>query len=164
MKTKPTTTTKNSIEINASPESIYKAFTTAEALTKWMVPGEMTAKIHNFDVRPGGGYEMSLFYPKSEKEMRGKTSATEDRYTAHFTKLIPSKKIVQKINFHSTDAAFAEEMIMEATLKAKGKKTKVTLEFKNIPAGIRPEDNEAGTKSSLEKLARYVMNEVCNEQ
>jgi len=43
-------------------------------------------------------------------------------------------------------------------LKAKGKKTKVTLEFKNIPAGIRPEDNEAGTKSSLEKLARYVMN------
>ena len=34
--------------------------------------------------------------------------------------------------------------------------TKVTILFENIPSGIRPEDNEAGTRSSLEKLARYV--------
>jgi hypothetical protein len=27
---------------------------------------------------------------------------------------------------------------------------------KNIPQGIRPEDNEAGTISTLEKLADYV--------
>jgi hypothetical protein len=27
---------------------------------------------------------------------------------------------------------------------------------KDIPLGIRPEDNEAGTQLSLEKLARYV--------
>jgi hypothetical protein len=34
--------------------------------------------------------------------------------------------------------------------------TKVTIVFRNIPPGIRPEDNEAGTQSTLEKLARYV--------
>jgi hypothetical protein len=27
--------------------------------------------------------------------------------------------------------------------------------FEDIPPGIRPEDNEAGTRASLEKLARY---------
>jgi hypothetical protein len=32
----------------------------------------------------------------------------------------------------------------------------VTIAFANIPPGIRPEDNDAGTRSSLEKLARYV--------
>jgi len=32
----------------------------------------------------------------------------------------------------------------------------VTILFENIPPGIRPEDNEAGSRSSLEKLARYV--------
>jgi hypothetical protein len=32
----------------------------------------------------------------------------------------------------------------------------VTIIFENIPRGIRPEDNEAGTELSLEKLARYV--------
>jgi len=34
--------------------------------------------------------------------------------------------------------------------------TEVTMLFEDIPPGIRPEDNEAGTRSSLEKLARYV--------
>jgi Activator of Hsp90 ATPase homolog 1-like protein len=34
--------------------------------------------------------------------------------------------------------------------------TEVTILFENIPPGIRPEDNEAGAQSSLERLARYV--------
>lgn len=32
----------------------------------------------------------------------------------------------------------------------------VTILFENIPPGIRPEDNDAGARSSLKKLARYV--------
>lgn len=35
----------------------------------------------------------------------------------------------------------------------------VTLLFEHIPPGIQPEDNEAGTRSSLEKLARYIEQE-----
>jgi hypothetical protein len=34
--------------------------------------------------------------------------------------------------------------------------TTVSIFFKDIPSGIRPQDNEAGTRASLEKLARYV--------
>jgi len=45
---------------------------------------------------------------------------------------------------------------MEVTLKSIEARTKVTIIFTNIPPGIRPEDNEAGTELSLEKLARYV--------
>ena len=33
--------------------------------------------------------------------------------------------------------------------------TDVTIVCEHIPAGIRPEDNEAGCRSSLEKLACY---------
>jgi Activator of Hsp90 ATPase homolog 1-like protein len=54
------------------------------------------------------------------------------------------------------DPAFAGEMTMVVTLEEKDGGTEVTLLFENIPPGIRPEDNEAGTRSSLEKLARYV--------
>jgi hypothetical protein len=45
---------------------------------------------------------------------------------------------------------------MEVTFEAKDVGTKVTILFKNIPPGVRPEDNEAGTELSLEKLARMV--------
>jgi hypothetical protein len=47
-------------------------------------------------------------------------------------------------------------MIMEITLEAKDSGTRVTFVFKNIPPGIRAEDNKAGTRSTLEKLAHYV--------
>jgi hypothetical protein len=34
--------------------------------------------------------------------------------------------------------------------------TDVTVRCENIPSGIRPEDNEAGSRSSLAKLAALV--------
>jgi hypothetical protein len=48
------------------------------------------------------------------------------------------------------------EMIMEVVLKPIDNGTNVTFTFKNIPIGIKPVDNEAGTISSLKKLAKYV--------
>lgn len=149
-------TTKNSKVINATAETIYKAFTDPIALEVWQAPGDMTAKVHNFDLRVGGGYEMSLFYPDSEKVMKGKTRGKEDRFTAKFIELIQNKKIVQTVNFESPNPDFSGEMIIEITFEPIEKGTNVTYFFKNIPKGIRPEDNEAGTISTLEKLAHYV--------
>jgi hypothetical protein len=47
-------------------------------------------------------------------------------------------------------------MTMVVTFEDRDDGTEVTIFFENIPPGIRPEDNEAGTRSSLEKLARYI--------
>ncbi len=149
-------TTKNSRVIKASADVIYNALTDPRALETWQAPGEMIGKIHHFDLREGGGYDMSLYYPVSDKEMQGKTSVKEDRFTARFIQLIPSKKIVEAINFNTNDPNFSGEMIIEITLEPTANGTKVSFLFNNIPIGIRPEDNEAGTVSSLEKLALYV--------
>lgn len=148
--------TRNSKFIKASPETVYRAFTDPVALAAWLAPGDMTGEVHRFDGRVGGGYEMSLYYPASEKTARGKSSEREDRYTARFLELTPSKRIVQAITFDSADPAFSGEMLMEVTLEAEVGGTTVTIVFKNIPPGIRPEDNETGTELTLEKLARYV--------
>ena len=149
-------TTENSRDIKAAAEIIYRVLVDPTALEIWQAPGDMTTKIHGFDLRVGGGYQMSLFYPDSEKEMTGKTVGKEDRFTARFLELTPNKRIVQAINFDTSNPDFMGEMIMEVTLKAIDGGTKVTFTFKNIPKGIKPADNEAGTISSLEKLARYV--------
>jgi hypothetical protein len=52
--------------------------------------------------------------------------------------------------------SFSGEMIMVVTFEAVDGGTTVSILFKDIPSGIRPENNEAGTRSTLEKLARYV--------
>lgn len=148
--------TRNSRFIKAPPEAVYRAFTDPAALAAWLAPGDMIGEVHSFDYRVGGGYQMSLYYPSSEQTVRGKTSEREDRYTARFVELTPPGRIVEAITFDSADPAFSGEMIMEVTLEAEGDGTVVSISFRNIPPGIRPEDNEAGTRASLEKLAHYV--------
>jgi uncharacterized protein YndB with AHSA1/START domain len=148
--------TRTSRVIKAPREALYRVFTDPAALAVWLAPEEMRGKVHEFDARVGGGYRMSLFYPPSEQVYRGKTSEREDRFTARFVELTPSTRIVQAITFDSVDPAFSGEMTMVVTLEDRDGGTEVTILFENIPSGINPEDNEAGTRSSLEKLARYV--------
>jgi uncharacterized protein YndB with AHSA1/START domain len=148
--------TRTSRCIKASRAAVYRAFTEPAALAAWLAPDEMTGQIHAFDARVGGGYRMSLFYPASEQANRGKTTEREDRFTARFVELTPPARIVQAVTFDSKDPAFAGEMIMTVTLEECDGGTEVTIAFDRIPPGIRPEDNDAGTRSSLEKLARYV--------
>jgi uncharacterized protein YndB with AHSA1/START domain len=154
--THPTDSTRTSRLIKAPRETIYRAFTDPTALAAWLSPGEMTGQVHEFDGRVGGGYRMSLFYPAFDQDARGKTAEREDRYTARFVDLTPPARIVQAIAFDTTDPAFAGEMTMTVTLDERAGGTEVTIVFEDIPSGIRPEDNDAGTRSSLEKLARYM--------
>src|SRR4030095_1268942 len=99
---------------------------------------------------------MSLFYLSSEPVYRGKTSKREDRFTARFVELTYPTRIVQAITFDSADHALAGEMTRAVTFEERDGGTEVTILFEHIPPGIRPEDNDAGTRSSLEKLACYV--------
>jgi uncharacterized protein YndB with AHSA1/START domain len=148
--------TRSSKFIKATPEVLYHACTDPTALEVWRAPGDMTGHVHRFDYRVGGGYQMSLYYPSSEPTARGKTSGREDRFTARFIELTPARRIVEAITFDSPDPAFAGEMIMEVTLEPVAGGTSVSIAFTNLPSGIRPADNEVGTQSALEKLARYV--------
>lgn len=148
--------TINSKIIKASPETIFNAFANPEALAIWFAPEGMHAKVHTFNFRVGGGYEMSLFYPEADEESKGKTNNKEDRYVSEFIEIVENEKIIQAITFDSPDPDFAGTMIMEVTFHSESMGTKVTFTFKNIPIGIKPEDNEAGTISTLENLAKFV--------
>ena len=128
-----TASTRNSKFIKATPEALYRAFTDPAALAIWFAPGDMTGKVHRFDERVGGGYQMSLYYPSSEHTSRGKTADREDRYTARFVELTPPRRIVEAISFDAVDPAFAGQMIMEVPFEAETDGTAVSIFFKNIP-------------------------------
>lgn len=148
--------TTNTLVIHATAKKIYEALTSAHALETWQAPHKMTGKVHHFDLREGGGYSMSLYYPDDEPRFVGKTAANEDRFTVRFVKLLPNEKIIQTVKFDTTDPDFMGEMTMEIVLREKDDGTAVTFTYTGLPIGIAPEDNEAGTASSLKKLADYV--------
>lgn len=146
--------TRTSRIIRAGREELYAAFLDPAALIDWLPPAEMTGEIHEFDARVGGGYRMSLFYPPDERTFRGKTSDREDMVNVRFVELTPPRRIVEAVSFVTADPAICGEMTMTATFEEVAGGTEVTLVFKNLPPGLRPEDNEAGSRLSLEQLAR----------
>lgn len=148
-------TSNNSILIRATKEKVYRAFLEKNALEYWLAPKNMAGKIHDFDAKRGGGYTMSLFYLDASE--KGKTTANEDRFTVTFVTLEPFERIVQAIVFDSHDKRFQGEMTMEVLFaEVVPGFTEVTIIFGNLPPGISPEDNEAGTAQSLQKLAGYL--------
>lgn len=146
--------TRTSRVIRARPAELYEAFIDPAALVAWLPPGERTGDIHEFDPRVGGGYRMSLFYPPTERIFRGKTSDREDMFNVRFVELAPPRRIVEAVSFVTTDPAFFGEMTLTATFEEVSGGTEVTLECNNLPPGLRAEDNEAGSRLSLEQLAR----------
>jgi uncharacterized protein YndB with AHSA1/START domain len=140
--------------VNAPPQAVYEAFMDPAALVEWLPPAEMSGRIHHFDAAVGGGYDISLFYPPGERVFRGKTAEREDRVRVRFVELTPGRRIVEAVTFASDDAAFAGEMTIEVTFREVPGGTEVAFLCTDLPPGLRPQDNDAGTRLSLDQLAR----------
>ncbi len=97
---------------------------------------------------------MSLFYTPDERAFHGKTSDREDMANVRFVELAPPHRIIEAVSFVTTDPALFGEMILTATFEEVSGGTEVTLVLKNLPPGLRAEDNDAGSRVSLEQLAR----------
>ena len=152
----PSRSTTVSRVIGVPPEAVYRAYLDQNAVAAWLPPGSMKGVVHAFDAREGGAFSMSLVYPEDEASARGKSSERADTFQGRFAKLIPNRQIVWATQFESDDPLFAGEMIVTTTLEPAGRGTKVTFICENIPPGIRPEDNEVGCRSTLEKLAAFL--------
>jgi uncharacterized protein YndB with AHSA1/START domain len=140
--------------VKASPEAVWQAFMDPAALVEWLPPAQMTGVIHAFDGRVGGGYEMSLFYPPDEHVFVGKTADKEDRVTVRFAELEPARRIVQTATFATADPSLMGEMRMVITFEPVPGGTLVAMTHTHLPPGLRPEDDEAGSRLSLQQLAR----------
>ena len=157
MTTEPATThatTRVSRIIKASRDAVYRACLNPDALVSWRVPDNMTGHVHAFDAREGGTYRMSLTYHQDAADRpRGKTSDDTDSFHGRFVELVVNEKIVEIIAFESSDPRFVGEMKITTSFNDCAQGTEITILCQDIPAGIRPEDNAMGCRSSLRKLA-----------
>ena len=124
--------------IRAPRESIYRACSEPVELVRWRFPLDMTACLLGID---GATYRMSLAYPDGRS----------DTFTATFIECVPGEKIVECIRFDAPERA--GDVTMTTTLRPAGDGTEVTVLTENLPATIKLEDNEEGTRQALTRLA-----------
>lgn len=147
----------------ATPPAIYAAFEDSTRLMQWLPPGNMSGRAISYDFQEGGRYEIELTYKGDEEGAPGKTSKHADVSKGRFVELVPGARIVQSVEFESTDPAFGGEMSMTWSFEPKGAGTKVTITAENVPPGISKEDHDAGLRSSLGNLAKFVSSVTLND-
>lgn len=152
--------TRNVTLIEAPPETVYRAFVDPDLVAQWLAPDDMTAHVHEFEAREGGGVRISLHYADGV-DATGKSTDRSDVYNARFAELVPPERVVQVIEFESDDPAFAGEMRMTASIAPTRQGTFLTLDFDNIPPGIDLEANRQGAAQSLEKLSALLDKPYC---
>lgn len=154
----PDRSTRVSWLINAPREVVYRAFLEPDAVASWLPPDGMKGQVHVLEPRVGGKFRVSLTYLNPEESLGGKTSEDTDTTQGRFVELIPNEKIVWMTEFESEQSEFAGEMKIIWSLADADGGTEVTVVCEDIPVGIRLEDNELGSKLSLQKLAAFVEN------
>jgi uncharacterized protein (DUF1810 family)/uncharacterized protein YndB with AHSA1/START domain len=146
--------TRVALRVNALPAAIYRALLDPQAVAQFRVPDGMTCEVHEFDGREGGAFRVSLSYDSPDAV--GKSSAHTDTYHGHFVRLVPDQLVVEVLEFESTNPLLSGEMTITTTLTALDAGTDVVVFHEGIPDVVPSDDNEAGTRMGLEKLARLV--------
>jgi len=119
-----------------------------------MVPTGMTSHVHAFDASEGGSFRISLTY--DQPTGTGKTTAHTDTFHGRFVKLVPNERVVEVVEFETTDPALHGEMTITISLADAEGATDILAVHDRLPPGLSPADNEAGWRESLAKLAALV--------
>ena len=140
--------------INAPRANVYRALLDPNAIANWMVPDGMTSRVHDFNAREGGAFRISLMY--EAPTVTGKTSAHTRTTHGRFVKLVTNKKVVEVVEFETTDPAMRGEMTITFSLAEAGGGSDLLAVHDGLPKGLSPADNEAGWRMLLAKLAALV--------
>lgn len=145
----PTGTVRLHRVLRAKPEKVYRAFTEADALARWLPPNGFTCKIDQLDVRVGGTFRMSF---------RNFTTGNGHSFGGAYLELAPGERLRYTDTFD--DPNLPGEMVTTVTLQAVTCGTELNVVQEGIPEAIPSEFCYLGWQQSLEYLARLVEPEI----
>jgi uncharacterized protein YndB with AHSA1/START domain len=140
--------------LRAPRERVYRALTDARAIGRWRVPPGMRSQVHEFEARVGGAIRVSLTYELPGAV--GKSSAHTDTYHGHFAQLVDNERVVELLEFETTDPALQGPMRITFELSDADGGTELRASHEGVPPGVAQADNEKGWHESLGRLAALV--------
>ena len=138
--------------IKASPEKIYRAFLTPEAMTKWLPPNGFTASFHHLEAKVGGTFKASF---------TNFTTQQSHSFGGEYLELIPNKLIRYTDKFEDTN--LPGTMSVSVTMKDVSCGTDLTIVQAGIPEVIPVEMCYLGWQESLDALRLLVEPEIREE-
>jgi uncharacterized protein YndB with AHSA1/START domain len=135
--------------LRTTPERLFRAFVTPEAIVKWLPPNGFTASVQKMDAWKGGNYKMSF---------TNFTTGNSHSFAATYLEMKPGERLVHTDVFD--DPNLPGEMRVTLTFKAVSVGTELHVEQTGIPALIPVEACYLGWQESLQLLTLLVSAEI----
>lgn len=135
--------------IPAPAERIFRAFTDADAMAKWLPPHGFTGRVHSIDVRVGGTFRMSF---------TNLTTAQSHAFGGEYLEVVSNEKLRYTDRFD--DPNLPGEMITTVTFTPVSVGTEIHVVQEGIPAMIPVEACYLGWQESLQLLTLLVVPEI----
>ena len=149
-----THTDRGSAQVRASGAEVFAALTDAEARAVWLPPDGMSGRFERFDAVPGGGYRVVLTY--DDEQVRGKTEDNRDVVEVRFGVIDPPHRLVELVDFVSSDPTLGGTMTITWSLRPEGEGTRVTITASDVPDSLSSEQHQAAFAMTLANLDRYL--------
>ena len=131
------------------PEKVYRVFTEADAMAKWLPPNGFTCTVHHFEAKVGGTFKMSF---------RNFTTGNSHSFGGQYLELVPGTRVRYTDTFD--DPNLPGEMQVTVELKPVSVGTELNIVQDGIPDAIPAEACYLGWQESLRNLARLVEPEI----
>ena len=131
------------------PEKVYRAFTNADAMARWLPPNGFTCHVDELDARVGGKHRMSF---------TNFSTGTTNGFGGEYLELVPNQKLRYTDRFD--DPNLPGTITVTVTLKAVVVGTEVDIVQEGIPEAIPVEACYLGWQESLEYLKKLVEPEI----
>lgn len=131
--------------IRAQPEKLYRAFTEADALAKWLPPYGFTCVVHQLDAVPGGKFRMSF---------RNFSTGNAHSFGGEYLELVPGRLIRYTDTFDDPNLPGVMQVTVRFEPVSRG--TELSVVQEGIPAVIPLEMCYLGWQESLAQFASLV--------
>jgi uncharacterized protein YndB with AHSA1/START domain len=135
--------------LRSTPERVYRAFTTADAMAKWLPPNGFTCHVEHMDAKVGGTFKMSF---------TNFSSGNSHSFGGKYLELVPSQRVRYTDVFD--DPNLPGEMVTTVTLKKVVVGTEINITQEGVPDAIPAEACYLGWQESLALLAMLVEPEI----
>jgi uncharacterized protein YndB with AHSA1/START domain len=133
----------------AKPEKVYRAFTDADAMARWLPPNGFTCHVDKLEPKVGGKFHMSF---------TNFSTGTTNSFGGEYLEMIPNQKLRYTDKFD--DPNLAGDIVVTVTFKQVSVGTEVHIEQTNIPEVIPLEACYLGWQESLTYLKNLVEPEI----
>ena len=128
--------------LKATPDRVYRAFLSGDAMAKWLPPHGFTCQVHHFEGRVGGTFRMSF---------TNFTNGQSHSFGGEYLELVANERIRYTDRFD--DPNLPGEMEVTVTLAAVACGCDLTIVQAGVPEVIPVEMCYLGWQESLQQLA-----------